>query len=208
MCQSLHSLDSRLLLFTLPSDCRSVTHRRRSCWGSGWLSAPSVSHAHAPPTRHPPLWENARLLDKELRTRLFTMCGAVTETTAVVSRHVKVEVANANMCHFTTVESLQWRAEMLLAIGMLGEVGWRCRVDTQLMKRGQGAISKMKKVHKINVCSLCWDAWFTPHMATEWTCWIKGDSAVLHEHNSCTGKSMVISNLATFFWALLAKTLP
>ncbi len=56
-----------------------------------------------------------------------------------------------------------------------------------------------KTTPRINECVACWEAWFT-HVAAERTCWIKGDSAVLPEHNSWiwAGKSMVISNLATF----------
>lgn len=45
----------------------------------------------------------------------------------------------------------------------------------------QGNFQDEKNTPRINVCVLCWKAWFT-HMAVEETFWIKGDSVVLLEH--------------------------
>lgn len=66
------------------------------------------------------------------------------------------------------------------------------------MKQDRGAISEMKKSTQDQCVFSLLGRLVYPHMAAERTCWIKGDNVVLHEHNSCTGKSMVISNLATF----------
>lgn len=193
MCQSPHSLTAgeRYSLFQLTAGLSPTTGEHAGKWvtvNTVWLPHICFTSALSTPRICMTPWQ---------RTKAVSKCATLLQKSLQLFCRVgyrEITRVPLHCCHVSLVRDCSgsdWKHYWWSRGWWVRPAGWwfSGEVNTRVMKQDWGtlleairAISKMKKTPRINVCVLCWEAWFT-HMAAEGTCWIKGDSVVVLEHN-------------------------
>lgn len=195
MCQSPHSLTAseRYSLFQLTAGLSLATGEHAGKWVT--VNTACLTHICSTGTLSTP----RKCMTPRQRTK-ETMSKCATLLQKSQQLFCRVEVQRDDMCAplplscFSMMDcsGSEWKCFLLIQ-RLVSEPGRMmvlrqsqyCGDEVRLrysVGSNQGNFQDEKTTPRINVCVLCREAWFT-HMAAERTCWIKGDSVVLLEHD-------------------------